>query len=187
MVCQKCQSTEATVHTTTIVNGSSTESHLCAKCSGGAGQDALSAMPPEVQGLLQQMIGPFPGFAPLLNTPNVPGAPSRAPADGILSRACPHCGITLGDIQRAGKLGCPHDYLVFGETLSQVIAVSQAGAQRHVGKVPEGAPAETRRAVLQARVDEIQRRLDGAVFREDYERAAEYRDEIEEARSELDL
>lgn len=181
MVCQKCQSTKATVHTTTIVNGNSTESYLCAKCSGYAGQDALSAMP-TVQGLLQQMLGPFPGIAPLLNVPNMPGGP----AAGILDRTCPHCGITLREIQGTGKLGCPHDYSVFGETLSRVIAASQAGAQQHIGKVPECAPAETRRAVLQAKVDDLQRRLDRAVFREDYERAAEYRDEIEETRSEFD-
>ncbi len=183
MVCQKCQSSEATVHTTTIVNGNSTESHLCVKCSGDAGQ-VLSAMPPEVQGLLQQMLG-GQGLVPLLNMPGMPGVPAQPAGEGVSGRACPHCGITLDDIRRTGKLGCPHDYSVFGETLSQVVAVAQDGAQRHIGKVPEGASAETRRTVLQARVDDLQRRLESAVFREDYEGAAKYRDEIKDARSEL--
>lgn len=197
MVCQKCQSTEATVHTTTIVNGSSTESHLCAKCSGlgmpagiqGLVQNmgahpGLSAMPADIQELIKNMLAPFPGFAPF-NVPNAPNAPGRTPDGGILNRTCPHCGITLRDIQRTGRLGCLHDYSVFGDTLSQVIAVAQAGKSQHIGKVPSGAPAEVRRAVLQAKVDDTQRRLEGAVFREDYEQAAACRDEIKATREEL--
>lgn len=186
MVCQKCQSIEATVHTTTIVNGSSTESHLCIKCSGVSSQ-GLATMPTDIQGLLQQMFGGGPlallPNSPLLNLPL--GVPAQ-PAGENLDKACPHCGITLGDIRRTGKLGCPHDYSVFGETLSQVIAVSQAGAQRHIGKVPRNAPADVRRAIIQARVDDLQRKLESAVFREDYESAAKHRDDIKDARSELD-
>jgi len=183
VICQKCQSSEATIHTTTIVNGDSTESHLCDKCSGGM----LPGMPTDIQGLLQHMLGggSLTGLSPLLSLPNMPGAPAQPADQGVLGRTCPHCGITLGDIQRTGRLGCPRDYTVFGETLSQVIAVSQAGAQRHVGKVPRNAPVETRRAVIQAKMDDLQRKLKTAVFREDYERAAKYRDEIKAARSEL--
>lgn len=187
MVCQNCQSTEATVHTTTILNGILTEIHLCAECSGAGGR-GLAAMPTDIQGLLQQILTGGP-LAPLLNLPllNLPlGAPMQPTKEGILDRTCPHCGITLGDIRRTGKLGCPHDYSVFGETLSQVIGVSQAGAQQHIGKVPRNAPVEVHRAVIQARIDSLQRRLESAVFREDYENAAKYRDDIKDARSELD-
>jgi len=185
MVCQKCQSTEATIHTTTIVNGISTESHLCDKCSGGVGQ-GLPGAPADIQGLIQHILGggSLTGLPSLL-FPKMPGAPAQPADKGVLGQACPHCGTTLGDIQRTGKLGCPHDYAVFGETLSQVIAVSQAGAQRHIGKVPRNAPAETRRAVIRARVDDLQQKLERAVFREDYEQAAKYRDEINDARTEL--
>ncbi len=176
MICQKCKSTEATVHSTTIVNGAVTENHLCANCSG---------TPADIQGLVQSMLAPFPGLAPLFSVPNTPSPPSRPVGDGILGMACPHCGITLRDIQKTGQLGCPRDYSVFGDMLSQMIAAAQAGNMQHVGKVPNGASAETRRAVLQARVDGLQRRLKGAVFREDYELAARCRDEISAMLGEL--
>lgn len=175
MICQKCQAAEATVHTTTIVNGSSTESHLCAKC--GDGSAVL-----DFQGLLKKMLGPV-GLAQLLNIPGMPSMSAQPP--GALGRKCPKCGITLGDIQKTGKLGCPEDYSVFGNALSQMIAAAQGGGTRHVGKTPLKATVETRRAVLQSKVDDLQRRMDGAAFREDYVRAAACRDEIKDTQAEL--
>lgn len=182
MVCQKCQAAEATVHTTTIVNGNSTESHLCAKCGQAVGLGLSGMMDP--LGLIQQVLAPFPGLFPgLAQHPNMAiQPPSKVASD----QKCPHCGITLGDIQVTGKLGCPHDYTVFGDALSRVILVAQSGNTQHVGKVPKGVPVETHRTVLQAKIDNLQRRLDGAVFREDYEQAAKHRDDIQDARSELD-
>lgn len=61
-----------------------------------------------------------------------------------------------------------------------MLPLIQAGGQRHVGKIPVGADAETRRTVLRARADALRRRLDTAVMREEYETAAELRDEIDE-------
>jgi len=182
MICQKCQSAEATIHTTAIVNGISTESHLCDKCSGDAGQ----GIPLDVQGLIQQMLGS--GLSPLLNLPNFPNMPisMAQPTGETLSKACPHCGTTLADIQKTGKPGCPHDYQVFGEAMLQMVSMSQAGAQRHIGKVPSSASAETRQAIMRSRVNDLQRKLESAVFREDYELAAGYRDEIKATKAELD-
>ena len=186
MVCQKCQVAAATVHTTTIVNGKATETHFCDKCTD-KDHRGIPGMPTNAQDLIKQilapLLAPMQGLSPLLNIPNIPAA--KSPPDKRI-QACPTCGITLRDIQKTGRLGCPNDYSVFGDTLSQMIATAQNGCTQHIGKVPKkGAPLETRRAILQAMVDSLQHRIEGAVFREDYEEAAECRDRINNARAEL--
>lgn len=176
------------MHTTAIVNGKVAETHFCDKCAG-KDHHGIPGMPTNAQDLIQQMLAPLlapmQGLSPLLNIPNILAAAKLPPDKRI--QACPRCGITFRDIQKTGRLGCPNDYSVFGDTLTQVIATAQNGCTQHIGKVPKkGAPLETRRAILQAMVDSLQHRIEGAVFREDYEEAAKCRDRIDNAQSELD-
>lgn len=50
---------------------------------------------------------------------------------------CLTCGMTLGELERTSRPGCPECYTVFAEQLAPVIAGCQHGP-RHKGKVPDG-------------------------------------------------
>ena len=173
MLCQKCSQAEATVHLTSLALagklGSASEAHLCAKCAAGAGLPTaadiakLHPCAAALHEMLQQAIGAqLPGQVP--------------------QRKCPHCGMTLDDFRRTGRLGCPRDYEVFPEIAG--LAEHVHGGARHVGKIPPNAPPEVRLAVLGARADHIRGRLKAAVLREEYELAAELRDQLAAAEAE---
>ena len=48
---------------------------------------------------------------------------------------CLACGLTLSDLERTGRPGCPECYAVFREQLAPIVADCQQG-ERHLGKVP---------------------------------------------------
>jgi protein arginine kinase activator len=162
------------------VFGVASEAHLCAKCAAGAG---LAVPSPIVIA---------PGF-PFDLTPALQEMLQQAVAAGKLGaelgggqRRCPRCGITLDDIRRTGRLGCPLDYEVFSDIFSEFVQRAHAGA-RHVGKIPPSASPEARLAVLGARADQLKALLNVAVLREDYESAAKLRDRLASAEAEVRL
>jgi protein arginine kinase activator len=91
-------------------------------------------------------------------------------------QTCPICGITFHEFRHHGRLGCPHDYVCFGEQLEPLIA-NIHGETTHVGKRPQCA---ARGMDKQTRLIRLRRDLREAVQAEDYERASLLRDEIRE-------
>jgi len=181
MLCQKCSQADATVHLTSLVFGVASEAHLCAKCAAGAGL----AMPSPI------VIAP--GF-PLDLVPALQEMLQQVAAAGKLGaelgggrRQCPHCGVTLDDIRRTGRLGCPRDYEVFSDVFSEFVSLAHGAAARHVGKIPPSATPEARLAVLGARADQLKGLLGAAVRREEYEIAAKLRDQLASAEAEVRL
>ncbi len=76
--------------------------------------------------------------------------------------SCPVCGFGIEDYRRTGHLGCPDCYSVFAQELDPT-------AEAELEEQEESTP------VLLAR---LQQELQQAVAREDYERAARLRDQI---------
>ena len=74
-----------------------------------------------------------------------------------------------------GKLGCPHDYLVFGRELVQLLEKIQNGSVQHRGKVPNRIDREITR---KKEIEELKTELRTAVVQELYEHAAGLRDRI---------
>jgi protein arginine kinase activator len=89
-------------------------------------------------------------------------------------QACPVCGITFYEFRHAGRLGCPHDYVCFGDELEPLI-VNIHGALQHVGKQPKRG---AHNADHQTNLIRLRREMCEAIEREEYERASELRDEI---------
>ena len=89
--------------------------------------------------------------------------------------ACPDCGMTLEELRRRGRVGCAKDYEVFREYLDELLE-RMHGARVHVGRLPGIAEGELRRV---QQVSDLRNALELAVREEDYERAAELRDEID--------
>ncbi len=81
------------------------------------------------------------------------------PADIITQ--CPACGFTLEAYRRTNRLGCPDCYSVFAREFST----------SHLADNPAETDAPPSRELLE-------RQLREAIEREDYERAAQLRDEL---------
>jgi protein arginine kinase activator len=94
---------------------------------------------------------------------------------------CPKCGFTQADFKKSGRLGCAVCYLTFAEGLEGLLKSMHKGVH-HVGKVPH-ALQQTRD--LSDRLAQLQKKLAKAVAQEDFETAAQLRDEIKQTSGRL--
>lgn len=199
MKCQKCTK-PAVVHLTEVMSktggglGSgrkAVETHLClnhaveagllvppaesAKAitikpeSGSAGgSGAVKGLPDETETSKAIVQAPAGGA-------NLPVARERR---GAVSGGpgCPMCGLSWTQFKRVGLMGCPHDYEQFSEKLLPLLKRAQEGATQHVGKVP--AKRQTVEGERHSRTLRLRRDLQRAVDAENYEQAAQLRDEL---------
>ncbi len=156
MTCQRCDD-EAAVHLTETVDGRRRELHLCLPCAREAGL-ALPEAPPMlgldkvVQSLIVAHVGELVGE--------------------LADLSCPDCGARFMEFRTTGRLGCPGDYQVFSKGLLPLLARSQP-ATRHVGKSPARSTVAADRHRLRLRSE-----FRAAIAREDYELAAQLRDQL---------
>ena len=158
MSCDNCGSKDPVVHLTQIVNNEMTESHLCEKCAAAKGLESAEA----------PLGFPLTDFLAQMGTEDEVAPPG---ADAT----CSFCGLTFPDFRETGRLGCPHCYATFEIHLRGLLRRIHGGTQ-HVGKVylpPD--PSATER---EKRLEGLRRKLERAVTSEDFERAAELRDQI---------
>jgi len=158
MVCDNCGSSDAVIHLTQIVNNQMSTHRLCEKCAAEKGLES----PPEPAAI------PLTDFlAQMGKDPS--GEPDPA------STQCSFCGLTFKDFRETGRLGCPHCYETYATHLQRLLRRVHGGTQ-HVGKVY--LPPDPSASELERRLDALRRKLNRAVETEDFERAAELRDEI---------
>ncbi|MBL6755962.1 MAG: UvrB/UvrC motif-containing protein [Planctomycetes bacterium] len=175
MLCQQCQKSNATVHIDEVhtflgpgESGNQVEQHhLCETCA-----QAMELPGSEVQ---QK---PMDEVWKLLQMSALKGK-KQAPKN---VRRCPSCGTTEDSLRRKGRLGCSECYEVFSDYLEGLLE-RMHGASTHSGRVPGQCPETTKR---QRRIEQAQSELDRAVKDEDFERAAELRDEVQRLTQELD-
>jgi protein arginine kinase activator len=164
MLCQVCKKQSATIHLTEIQNGHREETHLCEGCAEQQGLSVKSQIP--LNELLSTLLS-AQGHA------KVPKDEESTPAGD----ACPTCGMTLKEFGKKSLLGCPADYDLFRGPLEPLIEKSQAGHNRHCGKVPSRTPTPAKHQIELA---QLHKDLDAAVRAEDYESAATLRDRIKQ-------
>lgn len=162
MQCQICSKRTATIHLTEISGGVRSEMHICEHCAAEQGIASHSQM--SINELLGNLLAVQPSDEEIFGS---------AESD----TACPSCGFNLRRLRKEGTLGCPHDYEVFEKTLLPLIERAHGGRTRHCGKVPSRMPRETKQLV---ELSDLRQRLDTAVRNEDYELAAELRDQIKQ-------
>lgn len=157
-LCERCKKAQATFHVTDIdPSGAKQERHLCERCAVEEG--LLQFQKPSVQVEIENFVA---------------HAQSTGGASDLV---CEECGISYVEFRNQGLLGCPQDYDLFAERLARLLERAQDQATTHVGKSPKS--LGTRR-VTQQEIRRLKRALADAVAAEDYERAAELRDQIRE-------
>ena len=162
MKCKFCNKS-ATVHLSQIVENKVHKIDLCEECAKAKGVDD-----PVGYSLTDLLAGLGSG---------------KELSDEIVIE-CPTCGYAQRDFKKSGRFGCPECYDVFAENMDEMLRGMHKGTC-HKGK----APAQIARSLnVSARLDSMQRDLDAAIEREDFEKAAVLRDEIKqlkEANSDL--
>jgi protein arginine kinase activator len=163
MKCQQCEK-PATFHITELTGGQPQELHLCEGCA---------------KQYLTTSDGGAPAVAPTLANVLAKQLKLGQAAEELAKldkRACPVCGITFFEFRNQGRLGCPHDYVAFEKELTPLIA-NIHGETKHAGKRPAGHAVGTDEHTEMIR---LRREMDDAKQKEDYERAAQVRDQIRE-------
>ena len=148
MKCQKCPK-QATLHITEVLGDDRYEEHhLCEECA----HEYL--------------------YEPQAKKPG--GEEVDEETASLNQRQCPHCGVKFVEFRNSGRLGCPHDYDVFGEELTPLLE-NIHGDTRHAGKTPRRQPQTHQ---TQSELSRLRRQLQTAVSQEAYEEAAKLRDQI---------
>jgi len=161
-LCERCKKSQATFHLTNIDSaGNKSEHHLCEHCALEAG--LVSVQKPAVN--ITEILGSLV-------------AGGKTAASTLSNLVCEKCGISYIEFRNRGLLGCANDYEVFHEPLTKLLMRIQDGASHHLGKAPKSQGAEHKPKQQDLRL--LRKRLSEAIKAEDYERAAELRDQIAE-------
>ncbi len=156
MVCELCKQTQATVHLTEIINDQMTELHLCEACANQKGAQVESHF----------------GLADLLS--GLADFSKTAEPEEVTTRACPNCGMTYDDFRKVGRLGCGVCYTTFKRSLGSLLKRIH-GSPVHLGKTPLRL-VKTPKA--KSELAELKKKLERAIDKEEFEDAANLRDQI---------
>lgn len=164
MLCQHCNHNEATTHVKTNINGKITEYMLCENCAKEMGYGNLFS---DFHSDFNSFLGSF--FSSAL--------PARTSAT-----RCPVCHSTYRDIANSGKVGCAMCYETFFDELMPTVRRVH-GNTEHIGKRPKTfkAPEDIREEKAQKpqnKKQELQKELEEAIKTQNFERAAQIRDEL---------
>ncbi len=160
MQCQNCKQHSATIHLTEITDGVRSELHLCESCAVEEGIAVKHPIP--LNELLSSLLASQPEDSELFS-------------DSGESQSCPNCGFTLEKFRKEAVLGCPHDYDVFEKALMPLISKAHDGRTQHCGKFPSHMPSDIQ---AQRQLLDLGQKLEKAVKEENYEQAAQLRDQI---------
>lgn len=155
-ICAVCKKEIATIKVAKLVRGQVREVWLCVRCASRR----WMKRPGKIEGLLAALIE---------KDPDRGARPSTRE-----ERQCPTCGLPLRSYRETLFLGCSDCYNAFEDVLTKDVR-RYHGAAEHVGRGPESHAASEDPYLA---IRDLQRRLEVAVRREDFEQAARLRDEI---------
>lgn len=155
MICDVCKTNEASVFLTQIVDGKMQKVNLCDSCAKAKGVDDPTGF-----ALADLLLGL--------------GAAQEIERGSGAAQRCPGCGFSQADFKKTGRLGCAQCYETFAEGLNSLLKAMHKGTH-HTGKVP----ARIARSIERDNaLKTLQRDLQKAVADENYETAAQIRDQL---------
>jgi protein arginine kinase activator len=155
MLCDFCHKREAVFFIEQMTSTSRKKINICMEC---AVKHGLSPDPQKIQ----RSIGSL--FEEISQAEKA-GNPEE-------NKLCPVCGRSLAVIRRTGRSGCPECWEIFKSELSAIL--SERGISGpYTGTMPRRVGSF--RSALTDRID-LEAKLEESVKKEDYEKAAVYRD-----------
>ena len=173
MECQECQERKATLHLTKVVNGHKQEIHVCEQCAKEKGYVSDEQEPYSLHDLLSGLFNFEPSS---LN--------EQKKSDFVNKHElkCPKCGMTYQEFTQIGKFGCADCYSTFSGRLDPILRRVHSGNAVHTGKIPQrkGSNLHQKRKRQELKVN-----LQTLIESEEFEQAAEVRDQIKALENEL--
>jgi protein arginine kinase activator len=163
MLCCVCKEKEAKVHLTQIVGDKMQKVDLCEECASHKGVNDPTGF-----SLADLLLG-------------LGASQEMEQASGGSEVKCPNCGFTQADFKKAGRFGCSECYATFAEGLEPLLKTMHKGT-RHTGKTPH---AFQKSRDLAEKLKTLQKKLEKAVADEDFEEAAQVRDEIKTTKEKI--
>jgi len=163
MICDECGEREASVHLTRIINDEKTEMHLCEKCAQKSSQlntDNNFSFQSLLSGIMNQNL-----------------ANQNSPVfkdDQSQNLVCNYCGMSYQEFTQRGVFGCEGCYDAFEGKLDQLVKRIHGNSQ-HKGKYPLSLRKKIK---IKSEINELKNEMKLAVAKENFEKAAEIRDEI---------
>ena len=166
MLCDNCKKNEATVHIKKLINGAKQEYSLCQDCANELNEMSfvdISSIGLSNAFTVQDLLSGIIDYVNQSSKGSVVNIPT-----------CKNCGMSYTEFKKTGLMGCSECYESFKTSLIPIIKRVQGNIE-HVGKIPKKSGEEImgKRKLLKLRED-----LNKAITLEEYERAAEIRDEI---------
>ncbi|MCA1066439.1 UvrB/UvrC motif-containing protein [Rossellomorea sp. AcN35-11] len=174
MICQECNERPATLHFTKVVNGEKTEVHLCEQCAQDKGEMFMFDSSPgfSVNNLLAGLLNIAPAFKQAKET--------EIPKTEVLQ--CQKCKMTIHQFINVGRFGCAHCYETFKDELTPLLKRVHSGNVEHHGKVPERMGEAIH---VKKKIQQLKSELQTMIEDEEFEKAAEIRDEIRSLEKEI--
>ncbi len=151
MLCEKCGVNLANLHLTQTINGKKSEIHVCKNCAEQMGYLGVDNI--------------FSTDFFNLLTPNIAG-----------HARCPGCGETYEEYKATKRIGCAACYTHFASFLEPVLKKVH-GSAVHTGKLPRKVSGKLLR---KRTLEHLRRQLQEAILSENFEKAAQLRDQIRE-------
>ncbi|MDD2533225.1 MAG: UvrB/UvrC motif-containing protein [Eubacteriales bacterium] len=168
MLCERCKQREATIHLSQTHQGQTVEQHLCDVCAKEIGLE------PNLESVFDNFFGQSMFGQSIFNTTGgIPAFGQSVPRNVV----CPTCGLTFDEFRSSGLLGCSHCYEAFADRLEPVFRRVQGGT-RHVGHKLQESPDLQEKQKRLSQIADLRKALAKAVKDEQYEQAAQLRDEI---------
>jgi protein arginine kinase activator len=156
--CDICGEKPATIKVRQVdKDGKSTEVEVCADCAREKGISGVETIKVDITKVLAEI---------------------RSKVDEEDKKlVCGGCGMSFAEFKRLGRLGCSACYTSFAERLEPIVRRIQ-GAGQHVGKTTKSGRKQARERMS---VQRLREDLKSAIHDEDYEKAAELRDQLNRA------
>ena len=162
MKCELCDN-KATVFYTQAVQGGQKKICLCENCA-----DKSGLTDPGAFSMVDILMDETPEQAQPVMVAEV-------------AEACEHCGFTLEDYRKVGRLGCSQCYTAFLGEILPMLAKMHHGI-KHEGKVPSGMADSL---ALRKKLAAMKKDLDSAIAEENFEAAVKLRDGIKELEAQV--
>lgn len=161
MLCSECGRNQATMHSVSYINGVKSEVYLCPECAAK---------------YTNHMAGDFMSMGGLFDFSNI-WKSFFTMGSGMqnMQPVCKTCGTSLADFERTGLLGCEECYDEFHAPLIPVLK-QMHGSVSHVEE--QSGNAEPEKKEEDERILALKQELKEAIQKEDFERAAILRDQI---------
>lgn len=180
MICSNCQKNQAVYRIHSTKNGKKTETLLCMECADNSHINTSNNK------FLQDFINKntfvkvntrkannYSNSNITVNSDNNPENISDNNPENI-SHICPTCGLNPKTFKTNGKFGCVECFKIFRPQILQ-IANKVQGTLAHTGKSPKNF---TKAINTNVKIDKLKLEIKKAIELEEYEKAAEIRDEI---------